>query len=113
MPRLLHDIVHAILSKQPDIDIDAGAMVTSTDEFAQMDALDDAEVAVIAATGMAEVDYESLLYAHPRLRLVAIAGDGKGAVVYELHPSRVALGEFSPQVLVDAIRSTPMSGRLS
>jgi hypothetical protein len=108
MPRLLHDIIHAILSTESDIEIEAGTALS--DDIGAAETLRDADVMIVAAPGMTSVDYESVLYAHPRLRLVAIAGDGRGAEVYELHPSRVALGEFSPQVLVDAIRAKPMSG---
>ncbi len=112
MPRLLHDIVHAILATQPDIQLAAEPHGVPANEMARLDALDHADVAIVSASEMENVDYDALLYAHPRLRLVAIAGDGKGGAVYELLPSRVALGEFSPEVLVDAIRSKAMSGRL-
>ena len=108
---MLHDIVHAILSAEPDIALEAeGASPNELDDWV---ALRDADVAVVAGSEMATANYEALLYAHPRLRLVVIAGDGRGAVVYELHPTRMALGEFSPEVLVDAIRAKPMSGRAS
>jgi hypothetical protein len=108
---MLHDIVHAILSAEPDIALEgAGA---SPNEIEDWIALKDADVAIVAGSEMASVDYESLLYAHPRLRLVVIAGDGRGAVVYQLHPTRTALGAFSPQVLVAAIRAKTMSGRTS
>ena len=113
MPRLLRDIVNAILTREPDIHVAARGDDAALAEVGDSDALGNADVAIVAESEMASVDYEALLYAHPRLRLVAIAGDGRAAVVYELHPTRVALGEFSPQVLVDAIRSKTLSGRLS
>jgi hypothetical protein len=108
MPRMLRDIVQAILATEPDIQV---RTETRTEEGDESAALNDVDVAIVAADEMASADYETLLYAHPRLRLVAIVGDGRSAVVYELTPTRVALGEFSRDVLIDAIRSKPLSGR--
>jgi hypothetical protein len=110
MPRMLRDIVQAILATEPDIQLRASG--TRPGEGDDSEALHDVDVAIVAADEMASVDYETLLYAHPRLRLVAIVGDGRSAVVYELHPTRVELGEFSREVLIDAIRSKPLSGRM-
>jgi hypothetical protein len=105
MPRMLGDIVQTILSGEPDFQIRAAD--AHTDDADASDALNDADVAIVAADEMTSDDYETFLYAHPRMRLVAIVGDGRAAVIHELHPTRVALGEFSRQVLIDAIRSRP------
>ena len=100
MPRLLHDIVRAILASQPDIQLDVEPDGVPANEIARSDALKHADVAIVAASEMENVDYDLLLYAHPRLRLVAIAGDGKGGAVYDLLPSRVALGEFERERVI-------------
>lgn len=50
----------------------------------------------------------SLLARHPDLVVVGIAADG--AYAYELHPRPVPLGELSPDLLVDLVRSTGRDG---
>lgn len=111
MPRLLHDIVHSVLSAESDIEI-AEASVSPKDIQAP-DMLRNTDVVIVAEPALSNADYEWVLYQHPRLRVVAIAGDGRAAALYELRPSRVALGDLSPRTLVDAVRSQPVGLRVS
>ena len=102
MPRLLHDIVHSILTAESDIDVDDG----SSHSAAPMSLEDvrNAHVVIVTEPEFLRMNYESLLYGNPRLRLVAVSGDGRSAALYELRPCRIPLGELSPQTLVDAVR---------
>src|SRR6266571_423761 len=50
-------------------------------------------------------EYAGLLSARPQTRLLGVSGDGRRAFLYELRPYRSALGEVSPQTLLDAIRA--------
>lgn len=52
-------------------------------------------------------DCRSLLEAFPRVRVLAVVDDGRRAFVYELRPQETALGEVSPEGLLDAIRRPP------
>lgn len=45
-----------------------------------------------------------LLEERSRLKVLAVADDGRDTVLYELRPTRTQLGEVSPQTIVDAIR---------
>jgi DNA-binding NarL/FixJ family response regulator len=45
-----------------------------------------------------------LLHKFPRLRLLAIGGDGRTATLHELRPHATPLGEISPERLRQAIR---------
>jgi hypothetical protein len=45
-----------------------------------------------------------LLEALPNVKVLAVALNGREAVLYELRPQRVELGEISPQKLVSVIR---------
>ncbi|GJG89711.1 hypothetical protein tb265_48920 [Gemmatimonadetes bacterium T265] len=64
-----------------------------------------ADVAIVALSDAAAVAaYGGLLYAHPRLRLLAVTDGGRGAVLYELRPHAVPLGELSAGGLLDAVR---------
>ena len=42
-----------------------------------------------------------------RLRLPPRHDDGKESVLYELRPHRVALGDISPETLLQTIRAVP------
>jgi len=53
----------------------------------------------------------ALFDARPRIKLLGVAGDGRRTFLYDLRPQRTALGEVSPQRLVEAIRAAiPASG---
>ena len=47
--------------------------------------------------------YEALLDAHPRLRIVELAADGRRARVHELAPRVMELGDISLARLVAAV----------
>lgn len=101
MPRLLHDIVHSILAAESDIDVDDGSSHSAAPM--SLEHVRHAHVVIVTEPELARMNYESLLYGNPRLRLVAVSGDGRNAALYELRPCRIPLGELSPQTLVDAV----------
>jgi hypothetical protein len=47
---------------------------------------------------------EALLRGCPRLKVVAVVGNGRESYLLEFRPRMVSLGEVSPEALVDAIR---------
>jgi hypothetical protein len=49
---------------------------------------------------------EEALRRCPRLRLLALEGDGQGVFAYELHPKRFALGELSLSELLETLAAT-------
>lgn len=51
-----------------------------------------------------------LFEAHPRIKVVGVAGRGRQVYLYDLRPSRRVLGEVSPSELADAIRRAIASG---
>ena len=105
LPRMLADIVRRVLGEAPDLEvIDLSA--TSED---LMDSLEyhDPDVLVTGLRPKESVEqFASLLRAHPALRIFALEGDGRRAVLYELQPHTVPLGDVSPEGLIEAIRST-------
>ena len=54
--------------------------------------------------------YDVLLYTYPRLKVLAVTGSGRHAILYELRPHRTALGNVSPEALLAAVRSAVASG---
>lgn len=105
MPRLLHDIVHSILAAEADIELDVSAKNSA--EPMSPETVRNADVVIVTEPELARVNYEHLFGKQPRLRLVAVSGDGRNATLHELRPSRIALGELSPRTLVDAVRAQP------
>jgi hypothetical protein len=53
-----------------------------------------------------------LMAANPRVKVLAVAGDGRRVFLHELRPQTVALGEVSPAGLIDAIRAAMRSSRI-
>src|SRR6202012_4900473 len=56
------------------------------------------------ATG-APRDRQELLYSRPHLGVLSITSDGRQSFLHKLRPVRIALGEVSPESLVQAIQS--------
>ncbi|MBB2948506.1 hypothetical protein FB565_008289 [Actinoplanes lutulentus] len=47
-----------------------------------------------------------LLRRHPGLRVLVVEDDGRTGSLWELRPHRIALGELSPQQLIEAVGLT-------
>ena len=60
---------------------------------------------VIAGADYDFAEVARVLDERPRLRVLAVAGHGREAFLYELRPTRTPLGEVSPRAIVEAIRS--------
>jgi hypothetical protein len=105
---MLLDILSNIVASEPDMVV-AGWVKDDEDLLA---ATRRARASVILVGRAAEDEqekYASLLRARPKLKVVAIAGDGKTSLLYELRPQRVPLGEISADALRKAIRGRPQS----
>jgi hypothetical protein len=101
MPRILREIIEQAVADEPDMEI---VGVEGRDV-----PLRQAVESTRADFVMAGADYDlgevaRVLDERPRLRVLAVAGDGREAFLYELRPTRTPLGEVSPQTIVDAIR---------
>jgi len=101
--RMLSDIITDIVTSQADMEI--VGTVTDPAVLAATVAATDADVVVL---GLPDADlpseYAALLSARAQIRLLGVSGDGRRAFLYELRPYRSALGEVSPETLVEAIR---------
>jgi chemotaxis response regulator CheB len=70
-------------------------------------------VVVVDAEALGMVDVEQALTDAPDLKLVGLRDDGRQLLLYKLAPRRLALGEASPQRLLDAIRGRLQCGHSS
>ena len=105
LPRMLRDIVQRVLADAPDLDV-----IHSPEGLERlMDTLKEHDPDVVV-TGLGPAQrieqFAALLRAHPSLRILALEGDGRRAVMYELQPHAVPLGDVSTEGLIDAIRSS-------
>jgi DNA-binding NarL/FixJ family response regulator len=101
LPRIMREIIERAVADQPDMEI-VGELPAST----LPEALDGAGVdVVISGTNYDCASLRELLDERPRLKVLAVADDGRDAFLFELRPTRTPLGEVSPQNIVDAIRN--------
>jgi DNA-binding NarL/FixJ family response regulator len=100
---MLMDIVKDIIADEEDIAL-VGEVADRT-SLVQAATHTRADVVVLGRAGPGgNDDYRDLLYRRPRMKVLAIAADGRRAFLHELQPRVVALGEISPTSLVEAIR---------
>jgi hypothetical protein len=96
----MRDLVEIVVGAQPDMQIVA---VDATDPAAFGTP---ADVVILGVASVAEpIAHTTQLYEHPHQRILALAIDGRRAVVYELRPHLTELGEISPDGLLAAIRA--------
>lgn len=97
------DLLRALFRGQPDVVV-AGALPATAP---LMEAVRETSARCVLTTEPLNPNLAarlaSLLTSHPDLIVLGIAADG--AYAYELHPRPVPLGELSPDLLVDLVRS--------
>ena len=110
---MLCDIIAHAITSESDMEV-----VGEVDDRAHLGTAaqaTDADVVILQIDGL-ELPAEcgALFDARPRIKLLGVAGDGRRTFLYDLRPQRTALGEVSPQRLVEAIRAAvPASGAVS
>jgi DNA-binding NarL/FixJ family response regulator len=105
MPPMLLDMITDIVALHAGMMV-AGTMQDTTDLRAAVRRTR-ADVVILnePATG-APQDRQELLYSRPHLGVLSITSDGRQFFLHKLRPVRTALGEVSPDSLVQAIQSS-------
>src|SRR3712207_1789153 len=105
MPKLMRDIIVDTVLPEPDIEI--VGEVAGGDDLLQLAGRTRPDV-VIRALDRADLlsEFDRLLYTYPETRVLAVTTNGRQAILYELRPQQVPLGEASPHGLLAAIRAT-------
>jgi hypothetical protein len=100
LPRMLSEVVTSILSTAPDIQVSTGLAGDRPPP----------DVVVVGGEVGALPDRAGeLLHEFPRVRVLTVGADGRETMFYELRPHRVALGELSPDSLLEAVRTAHMA----
>lgn len=102
MPGLLRDIVRETLSGHDDIEVVGG--VDGDDPAAAIGRVKPATLVWCSRNLPPARQLDALLYAHPRLRILTVIGEGRRGQMHELVPQTSVLGEISPQLLLSAVR---------
>ena len=95
---MMHSLIVEALSDRTDVTL-IGSIRSEHDPT-------DGQVDVVLTPTPDPEDVEALmalLWRWPQSRVVAVAGSGRLAVIYELHPRKTVLGDLCPATLVDAI----------
>ena len=101
LPRMLREIIEDVVAAAPDLDV----VETVERPTGLIAVVDGAKADFLIAGDDALEDVGVLLRERPRLKVLAVAGDGRQTFLYELRPQKVSLGEVSPQNLLEAIRA--------
>ena len=108
LPRLLRDILQTSFGVEPDV-----ALLGEAHSLEELLLLVQQGVDVVIL-GLREADlpesHYQLFEADPRVRILAIGDHGNDALLYELRPHRIVLGEGSPQELMDLLRQQVRDG---
>lgn len=103
LPRMLQEIIGAVLAADDDIDVVAHA-VTRRD-LQRIVGLRSVDVVVIGLDGEALPDIGRELFAEdPSVTVLGMVAEGRHAFLYELRPHCVPLGAVSPETLAAAVR---------
>ena len=105
MPQILADLITDIVALHPEIMIAGKTQDTADIRAAVRKIRADVVILNEPAIGQSE-DRQELLYSRPRLGVLSISSDGRQFSVHELRPVRTALGEVSPESLIQAIQSS-------
>jgi hypothetical protein len=108
LPRVLGDIVRETLMSDPHIRV---APIRSPDDCrgasGAAEARRERPDTVILGTDLRELDPEwDVVFSEcPWMKVLTVVGSGRESFLYELRPTRIPLGELSPEKLLDAVRA--------
>lgn len=92
---VLRDVIEATLATQRDIEV----VRAHPEPPAQIDV-----VVIGLQNSETPRAVEALFERYPHARVLGIAGDGRRAYMHELRPHRLALGQLSPEQLIEVVR---------
>jgi DNA-binding NarL/FixJ family response regulator len=104
MPQMLRDIVKDIVGGEGDMEV-VGELADQERVLATaLDRRTDFLIVGLESGEMPEV-FEDLVSLDPGVEVLAVARDGRQSFLYKNQPHLTELGELSPDLLLDTIRS--------
>ncbi len=110
MSNMLNSIITAVLEEAPQTTL-AGVIADPDDLATAIRATKADAVVLQTAEPGATARYRDLLSSFPRLKVIAIASDGKGGFLHELRPWSTQLVELSAESLLAALTEGAPSRR--
>lgn len=101
LPRMMEDLLRSVLAREHDIEVTSGPV---GDDLTDQVGVTGAHIVVSGEESTSHEELEALFVKHPKLMLVVISQDGRDISRFQLHGARDALGEVSPDELLDVIR---------
>lgn len=101
LPRLLAGIVRVLVDAHDEFTVVADYPPSTAIEAALRES--PADVVVLGGRPEDPADLGRCLETQPRLRALAVDGDGRRALVYELRPTVRVIGELSSETLVETL----------
>ena len=109
LPRMLSEIVHQLVGAEDDMAVTQIPRRRET----RLEDVDEAQADVLICPRERADECWPLLWARPRLKVIAISGEGYEAQLHELRHHELLLGNLAPDRLLAVIRSAarrPMDG---
>jgi len=107
VPRMLRDMLKALIHQEQDAEIvgERFGTVGSLDQLQEAITEASPDVLVLGCDQRARVGLEERLLSNfPKLRVVALEGEGRTAVVYRQRTEKLKIDEVSPDVLLHAVK---------
>ena len=107
IPPLLRSIIADALCDRPDVELISADLSDPTLDGTDVD------VVLTGAADPHDLQRAAWLFSKwPNSRILLVAGSGRDAVMYELYPRKLVLGDVSPRALANVIcqgfRASPM-----
>ena len=108
VPPALRDVFTDVLASADDIQL-LGSSAEALDILLATGAFRADVVVVLMEWGEVPGIASHLVAEYPHVKVLGVTGDAKLAMLYELQPRLVSLGEISPSGLLEAIRAAMRS----
>ena len=104
MPRMLRDIVGAIVTGQPDLQV--VGEVDSSEALIAGARRTRPDVLIVGSEPSVLTTSRRLMADQRTLRVIEVVAEGRLGYVYERTPERTLVGDISPEALLAAVRGS-------
>ena len=102
MPRMLRDIVGAIVTGQPDLEV--VGEVDSSEALVACAERTQPHVLIVGSEPSVLTTSRRLMADASRLRVIEVVAEGRAGYLYQRLPERTLVGDISPEALLSVVR---------